>query len=290
MFSRRALKAHPRSRGENIVSGDQPRRGPGSSPLTRGKRGYRADRGAHPRLIPAHAGKTAAMSSLRQNSGAHPRSRGENAVVGGEGNQADGSSPLTRGKHRRPSGPSKRVRLIPAHAGKTSAASERTSRARAHPRSRGENNRIELMGIPMRCSSPLTRGQRRGLRGRKPISRLIPAHAGKTATPAFSATSSAAHPRSRGENAITSAYKHSVSGSSPLTRGKLPIVVGQSLDLGLIPAHAGKTEAEGFEALCDAAHPRSRGENEIFLPALISVSGSSPLTRGKPVSATLALT
>ena len=51
--------AHPRSRGENIVSGAQPRRGPGSSPLTRGKRGLTALTGLSPGLIPAHAGKTA---------------------------------------------------------------------------------------------------------------------------------------------------------------------------------------------------------------------------------------
>ena len=49
----------------------------------------------------------------------------------------------------------------------------------------------------------------------------------------------------------------------------------------LIPAHAGKTEAEGFEALCDAAHPRSRGENMFSTRAFSSGNGSSPLTRGK---------
>ena len=55
---RKPRRAHPRSRGENIVALVQGLVGMGSSPLTRGKRllrrGYRRDG----RLIPAHAGKT----------------------------------------------------------------------------------------------------------------------------------------------------------------------------------------------------------------------------------------
>ena len=52
------LKAHPRSRGENITRGVSTAKQPGSSPLTRGKpdRNRRACRLVG--LIPAHAGKT----------------------------------------------------------------------------------------------------------------------------------------------------------------------------------------------------------------------------------------
>ena len=48
-------------------------------------------------------------------------------------------------------------------------------------------------------------------------------------------------PRSRGENAQVGMEPPGGAGSSPLTRGKLnaPVVVGWQL--GLIPAHAGKT-------------------------------------------------
>ena len=51
-------------------------------------------------------------------------------------------------------------------------------------------------------------------------------------------------------------------GSSPLTRGKLNVVGVAGNHLGIIPAHAGKTDA-----------------TQKFADTL---KGSSPLTRGKP--------
>ena len=53
------------------------------------------------------------------------------------------------------------------------------------------------------------------------MSRLIPAHAGKTATACTRATTWGAHPRSRGENEYGFALADKEAGSSPLTRGKL---------------------------------------------------------------------
>ena len=50
-------------------------------------------------LIPAHAGKTSEHSSVSFRGGAHPRSRGENIIADPIGAVANGSSPLTRGKH-----------------------------------------------------------------------------------------------------------------------------------------------------------------------------------------------
>ena len=73
-----------------------------------------------------------------------------------------GSSPLTRGK---PEGHPKLppgVRLIPAHAGKTSTM---------RPDARAEG------------SSPLTRGKLPVNCGLNRVQRLIPAHAGKTFSP-----------------------------------------------------------------------------------------------------------
>ena len=53
-----------------------------------------------------------------------------------------------------------------------------------------------------------------------------------------------AHPRSRGENLLSSWKPSAQPGSSPLTRGKLVRDLrGWSL-IGLIPAHAGKTRAD----------------------------------------------
>ena len=50
-----------------------------------------------------------------------------------------------------------------------------------------------------------------------------------------------AHPRSRGENVVSPTAIHVLDGSSPLTRGKLPLELVAPGAVRLIPAHAGKT-------------------------------------------------
>ena len=152
----------------------------GSSPLTRGKPGDRA-RDARPEgLIPAHAGKTRARQGRQSQDWAHPRSRGENRGLTRDVAGNEGSSPLTRGKLS-----AARVRmtgmgLIPAHAGKTSAARAGGVPGWAHPRSRGENAQ-RFRAWPCRGgSSPLTRGKPPGPDLTPTALRLIPAHAGKT--------------------------------------------------------------------------------------------------------------
>ena len=70
-------------------------------------------------------------------------------------------------------------------------------------------------------------------------------------------------------------------GSSPLTRGKLRGVHAWRWAVGLIPAHAGKTDLDATFGHECPAHPRSRGENEAHCLVPSGVYGSSPLTRGK---------
>ena len=111
--------AHPRSRGENVRLRLLSSTLIGSSPLTRGKRAACEDRDFRRRLIPAHAGKTRRRTLSRRCPRAHPRSRGENFVFDMLMTGNVGSSPLTRGKLPPSMRPGRRVRLIPAHAGKT---------------------------------------------------------------------------------------------------------------------------------------------------------------------------
>ena len=70
---------------------------------------------------------------------------------------------------------------------------------------------------------------------------LIPAHAGKTAPSDRYQAGTTAHPRSRGENALSCKNRAKIPGSSPLTRGKPICGAYRDGDDGLIPAHAGKT-------------------------------------------------
>ena len=175
----RITRAHPRSRGENPIVVVYKLRHWGSSPLARGKRLPIRRSLPRSGLIPAHAGKTVASRHGKHHPGAHPRSRGktrskiyvfgknrahprsrgenttysillpprpgsspltrENCRIASEKTQWVGSSPLTRGKLEQHPPHDLHVRLIPAHAGKTTSPPKPRFPSTAHPRSRGEN-------------------------------------------------------------------------------------------------------------------------------------------------------
>ena len=220
----------------------------------------------------------------RRGCGAHPRSRGENLKCGFAESSGGGSSPLTRGKHCSVLSVYRAGGLIPAHAGKTGAGGGDRSTVGAHPRSRGENNEVVKGGGREGGSSPLTRGKRRLRRGRAQRHGLIPAHAGKTDNGLGVHGFGPAHPRSRGENIGRRAWNGWAGGSSPLTRGKRRIGRAFLTRPRLIPAHAGKTSIVSSRFRAWRAHPRSRGENSLWFGTDGSTGGSSPLTRGKPLT------
>ena len=73
-------------------------------------------------------------------------------------------------------------------------------------------------------------------------------------------------------------------GSSPLTRGAPISAAAIWSGMGIIPAYAGSTNnVNAFAVLC-WDHPRLRGEHISFCSSLYFFSGSSPLTRGAPVT------
>ena len=253
----------------------------GSSPLTRGKPRELSIEEVAQGLIPAHAGKTPSPLPASQFGPAHPRSRGENFVGGLCAVCASGSSPLTRGKRRRPHTHPQRRRLIPAHAGKTSSTGSHGALRWAHPRSRGENALSPRFPMSTPGSSPLTRGKQDNDHPDRPPRGLIPAHAGKTSTYSHTRAHPRAHPRSRGENQRGQTRDARPPGSSPLTRGKPLTAIVPRGTTGLIPAHAGKTRSAAAPLARRRAHPRSRGENMPGTQGSATLTGSSPLTRGK---------
>ena len=173
------------------------------------------------------------------------------------------------------------LRLIPAHAGKTATSAGDVLPVSAHPRSRGENYPLRGSVTAAMGSSPLTRGKLPDARRMGDHTRLIPAHAGKTAAASAMVGRPSAHPRSRGENVIQIGLVAVSLGSSPLTRGKRRQLNPMRAASRLIPAHAGKTcvSISGDDAW--EAHPRSRGENYQAHATALQAGGSSPLTRGK---------
>ena len=141
---------------------------------------------------------------------------------------------------------------------------------------------VRTARLPVRGSSPLTRGKHRLVSASLLRHGLIPAHAGKTASVPAHDHLPWAHPRSRGENFFRLSVWGTGVGSSPLTRGKLRRIGVPWCNPGLIPAHAGKTRVALNQAPFARAHPRSRGENVKVSVVADTKKGSSPLTRGKP--------
>ena len=277
-------QAHPRSRGENPAILSPRAAVAGSSPLTRGKPRVQWCERLSTGLIPAHAGKTDKCLNGIQSGSAHPRSRGENQPRQASGRPVLGSSPLTRGKRPARIEALSRRGLIPAHAGKTGAAWLACAACAAHPRSRGENSWRSRYQVSRSGSSPLTRGKHVPLKYGQETTRLIPAHAGKTPWRRGRSPLRRAHPRSRGENAARWSHRRTCAGSSPLTRGKPSTPTVMWYTDRLIPAHAGKTLTRSGRSAPWAAHPRSRGENAPGETYEGTVTGSSPLTRGKPLA------
>jgi len=113
------LRDHPRIRGEHPMRNTDPHGMPGSSPHTRGARLQHLFHELPHRIIPAYAGSTVAERCTHWLRSDHPRIRGEHFPVDLLAGSLAGSSPHTRGAHRRPHRPRYRWRIIPAYAGST---------------------------------------------------------------------------------------------------------------------------------------------------------------------------
>ena len=129
-------------------------------------------------------------------------------------------------------------------------------------------------------SSPHARGARSALAhdGRNP--RLIPACAGSTTPSATAFPASRAHPRMRGEHALSCSSSSTRAGSSPHARGARPQAQRPFPLRGLIPACAGSTRCRAQARRHVPAHPRMRGEHDRPTDSPTRICGSSPHARG----------
>ena len=136
-----------------------------------------------------------------------------------------------------------------------------TQLIRAHPRLRGEHYKCPGPFPQGLGSSPLTRGAPGRPRAGRVAGGLIPAYAGSTEARCRLLIVAPAHPRLRGEHSIRLPLLLSESGSSPLTRGALDLLLCCVSDVGLIPAYAGSTPVWRRSCTPMWAHPRLRGEH-----------------------------
>ena len=273
--------AHPRVCGENPGGVAQAPRGWGSSPRVRGKQRPKTNRLQNIGLIPACAGKTLRVTARVYSSSAHPRVCGENTREARKLVKSSGSSPRVRGKHDTKARSLRRVRLIPACAGKTLIPRWPSWIRSAHPRVCGENAEVLETALMIAGSSPRVRGKHGTEDQVHTRQGLIPACAGKTSSGTYSREAWPAHPRVCGENSPAHRLPWLQRGSSPRVRGKHSLRDEMSRQGGLIPACAGKTRQRLWCGPASPAHPRVCGENMRSCVLRLRASGSSPRVRGK---------
>ena len=206
--------------------------------------------------------------------------RGEHSRRPASRGELSGSSPHARGTLEcRLSGRST-CGIIPACAGNTDGRTQRTARARDHPRMRGEHSvQIDRDNV-IRGSSPHARGTLcvccffwGGLG-------IIPACAGNTTSTRQRLIRRRDHPRMRGEHLSMSLMDVLRMGSSPHARGTLKTTIFHYRTAGIIPACAGNTNWRRCNYHHFRDHPRMRGEHLDVNLDNISVPGSSPHARG----------
>ena len=247
----------------------------------RGKLSHRARGLSAHGITPAHAGKTLGVAAPKCFCRDHPRACGENeqekAGIFGEA----GSPPRMRGKRARVQLRPLGQGITPAHAGKTSSRTPRTSRPRDHPRACGENRCSSPCRHPAWGSPPRMRGKLAGDYGARGRGGITPAHAGKTWRNTLGLRGAQDHPRACGENASKMNFFAAEMGSPPRMRGKHTLNGKRMLCTGITPAHAGKTrwQRPGQRAMRD--HPRACGENLDGLREQAEAEGSPPRMRGK---------
>ena len=113
------------------------------------------------------------------------------------------------------------------------------------------------------------------------LARITPAHAGKTVSAPISSRHTRDHPRACGENSRIKRLFASLTGSPPRMRGKQNSRYMHRSNLGITPAHAGKTYFLSQFLRLNRDHPRACGENTNLETFSGNKKGSPPRMRGK---------
>ena len=93
-------------------------------------------------------------------------------------------------------------------------------------------------------------------------------------------SSTAVHPRPRGEHCAVRSFASTPIGSSPPARGTHRGHTSASVPLRFIPARAGNTTPRRSRRFASPVHPRPRGEHNHVVNSAVGGTGSSPPARG----------
>ena len=132
------------------------------------------------RITPAHAGKTWRSPTQPPIQGDHPRACGENNCPPILAALIKGSPPRMRGKLDFFEKMLYKIRITPAHAGKTIPQLRHAAMLQDHPRACGENPSNASILLSVIGSPPRMRGKLIKLGFCDYFPRITPAHAGKT--------------------------------------------------------------------------------------------------------------
>ena len=171
-------------------------------------------------------------------------------------------------------------RFIPAHAGNRKNGPLTHRSAPVHPRARGEQKAHPIPLHPPPGSSPRTRGTASAPRWPPAETRFIPAHAGNSSSADMGRALNTVHPRARGEQCAAAWDAAWAAGSSPRTRGTVPMDGLRPGTSRFIPAHAGNSFNSSASDMGQPVHPRARGEQVSGVTSSNVSGGSSPRTRG----------
>ena len=235
----------------------------GSPPPMRGKEWHIQGDVLPYRITPAYAGKSLYCLTI--------------AV------KPSGSPPPMRGKVSERNGAFWKHRITPAYAGKRQVHIPRIGILKDHPRLCGEKSICYDSTRPCLGSPPPMRGKVYGVAGRRGVSRITPAYAGKSAPLLRWSGGVWDHPRLCGEKGMVLVFHLNSLGSPPPMRGKGDGVAGITQSTGITPAYAGKSSGEicGYNGYKD--HPRLCGEKLFFEPRFHTRIGSPPPMRGKGI-------
>jgi hypothetical protein len=213
------------------------------------------------RFIPALAGNTIATLKGAGMPTVHPRARGEHKWEGEPMGPDNGSSPRSRGTHRRRTSYHLDDRFIPALAGNTTVRPSLSARCTVHPRARGEHSKNSIVTFNANGSSPRSRGTPISAQVQARVTRFIPALAGNTWAGPSCRCASAVHPRARGEHPALPCLVLPLFGSSPRSRGTHLRRGRVGRRHRFIPALAGNTTKAKIASILISVHPRARGEH-----------------------------
>ena len=257
-----SARAHPRERGDDILSlrliidrsGSSPRAGRRRTPDPLAVR--------RERLIPASGETTTDGATPSIPARAHPRERGDDARKAFLRLRSFGSSPRAGRRPGHGRAALQGARLIPASGETTRRPPWACGRRAAHPRERGDDS-APALGLRSAGGSSPRAGRRHALSVEvKDVVRLIPASGETTRGLRLRRRPTRAHPRERGDDRASRRRSCWIRGSSPRAgRRRLPPHRNQPLTL---------------------AHPRERGDDRARVVVNVGGDGSSPRAGRRP--------